>query len=168
MRHTTDLTSRVRHLMHVSDAQERYLEKEKKVLHFLRDETYSTSRLLGRVMGVSSASAVRNSLIRMQKHEVIKVAKLEYIEGVFIHLWGITQHGLGLAYADEDESKDKSEKRYQDGSTFDPHKIRFTLLPHTLDLQRIRIATEQRGWTGWQKGDRVIREKESRVPDAVV
>lgn len=60
-------------------------------------------------------------------------------------LWGITMQGLAMVVS----ANDKVFPAY-----FEPGKLRHWTLEHRLLNQRVRIALEEKGGTGWLNGDR--------------
>lgn len=68
-------------------------------------------------------------------------------------LWGITMQGLAMVVS----ANDRVFPAY-----FEPGKLKHSTLEHRLLNQRVRIALEEKGGTGWLNGDR--REFMSRYP----
>ena len=67
------------------------------VLRFLREEIYSTSAILGRVMGVAGRPAVHKTLARMEEMGLLKRADISTMAPNRL-LWGITREGQTLAF----------------------------------------------------------------------
>src|SRR5437016_12535271 len=67
--------------------QKVHLEKQAKVLQWLKTEIYSSGSLLGQVMGVHSRQAIHKALSRMQDDGLIRAGLVRTIKGRQA-LWG--------------------------------------------------------------------------------
>lgn len=147
--------------MLISDPKERAAkaaEKRRAVLRYLRDETWTTAELLGKVMGIKTRQTIHRTLTGMERDELIKRHSLPIAGRVSLTLWGITPHGLAHAW-DEDEE-------YQDRPHFEPGRLALSRVPHQVDLQRARLQAEAAGWTEWERGERLGFKPVIR-PDAI-
>ena len=131
--------------------QKIHLEKQAKILQWLKTEIYSSGSLLGQVMGVHSRQAIHKALSRMQDDGLIRSGLVRTIEGRQA-LWGITEHGQVMAF-DPTQEKEPSAKVFQLGA------ISVLRLQHTLTLQAMKLEGLARGWTGWRNCDREVRLK---------
>lgn len=122
-------------------------EKRRKVLRFLRDELWTSADVLGLLLGLPNRQNVHTTLCALERDLLVRRAAVA-IPGRMLTLWGITAHGQAMA-ADSDEQIR--------GRAFEPSKVPIAFAQHILDVQRLRIAAEQAGWTDWVNGDRIER-----------
>lgn len=116
------------------------------LLTFLRQETYSDFRTLKKVVGYKGRNnqamydllnkAVATGVVNKHRYPVLTGKK---------SLWGITMQGLAMAH----DPDDKVFPGY-----FEPGKLKHRTLEHRLLNQRVRLALEEKGGTGWLNGDR--------------
>lgn len=116
------------------------------LLYFLKEETFSDFRTLKKVVGYKGKhnhamynllnKAVAMGLLNKHEYPVLRGKK---------SLWGITMQGLAMVV----NANDKVFPAY-----FEPGKLRHWTLEHRLLNQRVRIALEEKGGTGWLNGDR--------------
>lgn len=136
-------------------------EKTRLVLRFLRQQVFSSESILARVMGVNTRQGAHRTLARMESEDYLRRAVIENpTGGRGLTLWGITPHGQAFA-ADDGEAVS--------GRYFEPGRVAYSTLAHTLDVQRVRLALESAGWTEWQDGDTLgDMPKGGKRPDGVV
>ncbi|MCA6998435.1 MobC family replication-relaxation protein [Dickeya solani] len=121
-------------------------QRMRALLYFLKEETFSDFRTLKRVVGYKGKynhamynllnKAVAMGLLNKHEYPVLTGKK---------SLWGITMQGLAMVVS----ANDKVFPAY-----FEPGKLRQWTLEHRLLNQRVRIALEEKGGTGWLNGDR--------------
>ena len=136
------------------ERQVRADHKRRTLLHFLRDESWSSLTNLAGVAGLSEP-AIFKTVCQMERDGFLlrhKVAQLR------LSLWGITPKGLMFAW-DEDEPMEPRPH-------FEPSKLSIVTIHHYLDIQRARLAAERAGWSGWVPGNRLPKDIKKR-PDAV-
>lgn len=146
----------------ITDPAQRELQREKSrgaVLHFLRDETWSTSDVLREVVGMESRQGIHSLLKKMERDELVRSHKLLISGRQGLQIWGITPHGIGMSF-------DTSEA-FEDRPSFDPSRLALSRVPHQVELQRVRLRAEKAGWTGWKRGERLGFQTPLR-PDALV
>jgi hypothetical protein len=146
-----------------NERTQRTEEKRRLVLRFLRSETWSTSDVLGLVMGVKTRQGIHNTLMKLERDNMIRRHLMPVGTGRGLTLWGITPHGQAFAW-DEDEEM-------QDFPVFEPSRIALSSIPHHLDIQMARIKAESAGWTNWVTCDRGVFFKQvpaEHRPDALM
>lgn len=116
------------------------------VLRFLRTTIYSTSELLGLVMGIQTRSPIHRTLKAMERLHLIQRARNDNFSGKT--LWGITLAGQRYCLQDGEEEIAKF---------FNPSKISSSTLDHYLDIQRVHIVLEKAGWKTFQYPDKMPR-----------
>ncbi len=151
--------SSLNNLLSKSGCAEKQKENERKVLHFLRDETYSVTRILTQLLDMKTKVGTISALRKLEKKKLIKSHRKRLVGDSCITLWGITTHGVAMSYADEDT--------FSDDPHFEPYRVGITTLQHTLDIQELRLKAVKFGWQNWVKGNNIFREKGEKIPDAI-
>ena len=133
----------------------RRAEKEKIILNLLKDERFSTARLIG-VLLSTKRTATFETVKRMEKNGLLIQGQVDDKR-----VWGLTPAGAFLA--DED-----GKCRH-----FDPKRISAITLKHDLAVQRAKIEAMAMGWSDFL-AERTLRQmavKERttwfQVPDAL-
>lgn len=140
-------------------AQERFKEKRRIILEFLREETWTRADVLEELLGVTR-QAVNNSLRRMEADGLVKRIEIPVFERAPYSICGISEHGLNYAFP--------LGQPIEYRPTFEPSKVKRITMDHRLDLQRARIRAEKAGWTEWVAGHLIgKRLAGKKVPDAV-
>lgn len=116
------------------------------VLRFLRTTIYSTSEILGSVMGIQTRSPIHRTLKAIERSKLIQCIHGENFGG--ITLWGITAAGQRFCLQDGDQ---------EIGKFFNPSKINPSTLQHYLDIQRVHIALEKMRWKAFEYPDKAPR-----------
>lgn len=134
-----------------------HAEKRRRVLAFLRTETWTTPGVLSELIGDrSSASRLVSSL---ERDGLVVVESLPFGRKAV----GITPTGQAEAAAVTGKPP---------GRAFERGRVPVSTLDHRLNLQRLRISLARAGWSGWVYPDRQPVAQKSRKdthrPDAVV
>ena len=137
----------------------RQLQKEREILRFLREELFSTSALLGALLGLQSRQAIWKTLTRLEGRKLIIRHTLEALGGRVV-MWGITCHGQASAF---DPSKETVYRSY-----FEPSRLSEITIRHALDVQRLHLCADAAGWREWRNGDRLGAVPNGNRPDAIV
>ncbi|MDA8328739.1 MAG: hypothetical protein M0Z83_07200 [Betaproteobacteria bacterium] len=137
-----------------NERQVRVGHKRRTLLHYLRDESWSS---LANLTGVAalSAPAMFKTLCQMERDGFLLRHKVPELR---MNLWGITPKGLLFAW---DENEPMENRPY-----FEPGKLSIVTIHHYLDIQRARLAAEHVGWSKWVPGNRLPKDIKKR-PDAV-
>ncbi|HGY5043595.1 TPA: MobC family replication-relaxation protein [Klebsiella oxytoca] len=134
------------------------------LLSFLKEETFSDFPTLKKVVGYKGRhnhamynllnKAVTLGLLSKHEYPVLTGKKA---------LWGITMQGLARVVNADDPVFP---------AYFEPGRLKYWTLEHRLLNQRVRIALEEKGGTGWLNGDRrafMVRHPGVRHrPDGVI
>ncbi|HDS7195942.1 TPA: molybdopterin-guanine dinucleotide biosynthesis protein MobC [Klebsiella michiganensis] len=138
----------------VAERNEAAKRRMQALLYFLKEETFSDLRTLKKVVGYKGKhnhamykllnKAVAMGLLIKHEYPVLTGKK---------SLWGLSMQGLAMVVSADDKVFP---------SYFEPGKLKHWTLEHRLLNQRVRIALEEKGGTGWLNGDR--REFMSRYP----
>ena len=141
--------------------------KEEKILSFLLDENFSTSKMISKLLGVTQTTAYR-TLKKMEKKNLVKMENVSVgfdDVGGKIVIWGLTLTGAFLA---TDVNADVFKP-----SNYEITRVKSRNISHSLDIQRVRLVAIQKGWTNWQSSRQVYKEasqdraKWLQIPDAV-
>ncbi|CAM4035263.1 MobC family replication-relaxation protein [Pluralibacter gergoviae] len=116
------------------------------LLNFLKEETFSDFSTLKKVVGYKGRHnhAMYNLLNKAVALGFLSKHEYPVLTGKKA-LWGITMPGLARVVNAEDPVFP---------AYFEPGKLRHWTLEHRLLNQRVRLALEEKGGTGWLNGDR--------------
>lgn len=130
----------------VAERNEAAKQKMRALLYFLKEETFSDLRTLKKVVGYKGKHnhAMYNLLNKAVAMGFLNKHEYPVLTGKK-SLWGITMQGLAMVVS----ANDKVFPAY-----FEPGKLKHWTLEHRLLNQRVRIALEEKGGTGWLNGDR--------------
>lgn len=130
----------------VAERNEAAKRRVRTLLYFLKEETFSDFQTLKRVVGYKGKHnhAMYNLLNKAVAMGFLNKYEYPVLTGKK-SLWGITMPGLAMVVS----ANDKVFPAY-----FEPGKLRHWTLEHRLLNQRVRIALEEKGGTGWLNGDR--------------
>ncbi|MDP2832336.1 MAG: MobC family replication-relaxation protein [Pseudomonadota bacterium] len=133
----------------------RKADKRRRLLSFLRLELWTTPSVAGMVMGVSDRATIKSTIDRMEVDGLVVRDRVRMPLGLVLHVVGITMNGQAEAGS---TGKPFVARAYETG------RIGLTVIDHTLELQRLRIAAARAGYKGWAYLDRITVEqrKESR------
>lgn len=138
-----------------ADRMKRQSDRHHLVLGFLRDETWSSSKVLTELIGGSPALTSKT----MAQLERLKFVSKHEATPLRLVLWGITPHGLAHAWGDEEQMQIRA--------YFEPSKLSLLAIPHHLDTQLARLKAKSFGWVHWTPESLLPRGLAKR-PDAVV
>lgn len=138
----------------------RILEKRDIVLKFLRDETYTSAKIISSLLHFKSVQAAHQTLNKMVREGFLRKATVCFL-GRSIVLYGINDHGLAYSWGLNQDPQSRP--------TFQPSKVSLSQLPHKLELQEIRLKAQSLGWSKWIPGERLgLSMKGLKRPDALV
>lgn len=130
--------------------------KRRRLLAWLRTEIWTTHEIAGDVMGVRDRRSISTTLAAMARDGLVTIDTVENSHGVF-KVVGITMDGQSAAATGD---KAMVPRTYERG------RIGLTVLNHTLDLQRLKLACLRAGWQNWVRPDAQKWGKSHR-PDAI-
>ncbi len=116
------------------------------LLSFLKEETFSDFLTLKKVVGYKGKHnhAMYNLLNKAVAMGFLSKHEYPVLTGKK-SLWGITMQGLARVLNADDPVFP---------AYFEPGRLKYWTLEHRLLNQRVRIALEEKGGTGWLNGDR--------------
>jgi hypothetical protein len=136
-------------------------EKIKRLLNFLKEETYSDFKTLMLLFGFRDHKSLYTLLSKVEGMGLIQKHVLES-RTAKISLWGITRDGLAVVLTPDDAIFP---------AWFEPSKVTGWTLEHHFDNQVARIILEKKGATGWINGDHTTflnRYQVSHRPDGLI
>lgn len=130
----------------VAERNEAANRRMETLLSFLKEETFSDFQILKKVVGYKGKHnhAMYNLLNRAVVLGFLSKHEYPVLTGTKA-LWGITMPGLARVVNADDPVFP---------AYFEPGRLRYWTLEHRLLNQRVRIALEEKGGTGWLNGDR--------------
>lgn len=142
--------------------KERSNEYVKKLLTFLKEETYSDLSILMRVIGMKDRAQFYRFINKMVALGFVRKHVFSSMIGD-LALWGITREGLSVVILPEDDNVPP---------WFEPGKLKGWGLEHHLYNQKTRVILEEKGASGWINGDRTTfinsYPKIKHRPDGVI
>ncbi|QWA10366.1 molybdopterin-guanine dinucleotide biosynthesis protein MobC [Sodalis ligni] len=144
-----------------SDRTARNSEKIKRLLNFLKEETYSDFKTLMLLFGFRDHKSLYSLLSKVEGMGLIQKHVLES-RTMKVSLWGITSDGLAVVLTPDDAIFP---------ARFEPSKVTGWTLEHHFDNQVARIILEKKGATGWINGDHTTflnRYQVSHRPDGLI
>ena len=138
-----------------SHRMERHEEKTRIMLHFLRDETWSSAYILADLLGLSKTGIYKT--LRFLEGETM--IRSHYVSELKMKIYGITPTGLLYAWNELELMEERP--------CFEPGRVKPLMMMHYLDTQRARLRAERSGWTNWVPGH-LLSKGLTKRPDAVV
>jgi biotin operon repressor len=133
----------------------RHEVKIARVLHFLRDETWSSGEILAALLGLSK-TGIYKTLNQMERKGFIRAQQISEIKR---NIYGITPQGLLYAWS---ENEVMQERPY-----FEPSRVKLSTIQHYLDTQLARLCAREDGWVHWVPGH-LLPKGIAKRPDAMV
>jgi len=137
-------------------------DKDRGIMVFIRDETFSTTEILSQASGLKR-SAIYVRVKNLEKQGFIKHSDVpfEVTSRGYLSIWGLTREGARLAASDG----------YFD--YFEAENISIMTIAHSISLQRRKVVAIAAGWEQWLSSRRMrqIAHKDPliwlQVPDAL-
>lgn len=130
--------------------------KRRRLLAWLRMELWTPIDIAGDVMGVRDRRTIRTTLAAMARDGLVSLDSIEIPFGS-LRVVGITMDGQSAAAGIERELI---------GKAYERGRIGLTVLDHSIDLQRLKLACLRAGWKNWVRPDSEQWGKNHR-PDAI-
>lgn len=143
---------------------ERIEEKQNIVLGFLANEMFSTSEILGQLLGLSRTATFK-TLKSMEKHDLVRLHHIEYelAQRGKQTIWGLTPKGALLA----------TDLNSFQIDFYEAGRIATSTMAHSIAIQRIKLAGLKKGWTDWISSRKLKqiaakdKMKWKQIPDAL-
>ena len=141
-------------------------EKRQLILEFISGETFSTTEIIAKVLGVSRQAA-HKTLKAMEKEELIKLYDVDFelAQTGKQTIWGLTPTGALLAI---DENSPDFKVDY-----FEVGRVAAGTLAHSVAVQKVRATGMLKSWKDWIAGRKLrqmaVKDRATwlQVPDAV-
>ena len=143
--------------MLIESYQKRIQRREDKtqvILSFLRDEIWSTSTILGKLLGFSR-TGIYKTLAYLEKNELVRSHHYPELNQ---KLYGITPKGLMFSWEEHEA--------FQDRAYFEPSKVKPLMVQHYVDTQQARLQANDACWKDWLPGH-LLQKGLAKRPDAV-
>ncbi len=139
-------------------------DKQSIILEFLAHETFSTSEILGQVLGLSRTATFK-TLKSMEKQDLVRLHHIEYelAQRGKQTIWGLTPKGALLATDLDNFQID----------FYEAGRIATSTMAHSLAIQRVKVAGLTKGWTDWISSRKLKqiaakdKMKWKQIPDAL-
>lgn len=142
-------------------------EKQEKILSFIRDECFTESKIVAKLLDTTPTTAYR-TLKKMEKEGLVK---MHDVSGMDLGrqgrqaIWGLTPTGALLA-SDPDAEVFKID-------FYEVGRVKEVTIRHSLALQLAKVIALGKGWTEW-KSSRAVQQMANgerstwiQVPDAL-
>lgn len=140
----------------------RALEKRRLVLRFLRDEIWTSTEIVGLMLGISYPAA--HTLLKVMDRDGLTTSSELFVRSkrgaqrAVLH--GITSQGLAYAW----DLAEIQESRHP----WEPSKINPLFVPHNIETQRARLRATHRGWHKWRPARSLMGIGLPKLPDGEV
>ncbi|MEQ1106305.1 MobC family replication-relaxation protein [Acinetobacter ursingii] len=139
-------------------------DKQSIILEFLAHETFSTSEILGQVLGLSRTATFK-TLKSMENQDLVRLHHIEYelAQRGKQTIWGLTPTGALLATDLDNFQID----------FYEAGRIATSTMAHSLAIQRVKVAGLKKGWTDWISSRKLKqiaakdKKKWLQIPDAL-
>lgn len=143
---------------------ERIEEKQNIVLAFLANEMFSTSEILGKLLGLSRTPTFK-TLKSMERQDLVRLHHIEYelAQRGKQTIWGLTPKGALLATDLDNFQVD----------FYEAGRIATSTMAHSIAIQRVKLAGLKKGWTDWVSSRKLKqiaakdKMKWKQIPDAL-
>ena len=143
---------------------ERIEEKQNIVLSFLANEMFSTSEILGQLLGLSRTATFK-TLKSMEKQDLVRLHHIEYelAQRGKQTIWGLTPKGALLATDLDNFQVD----------FYEAGRIATSTMAHSIAIQRVKLVGLKKGWTDWVSSRKLkqiaVKDKIKwkQIPDAL-
>lgn len=143
---------------------QRIEEKQNIVLGFLANEMFSTSEILGQLLGLGRTGTFK-TLKSMEKQGLVRLHHIEYelAQRGKQTVWGLTPKGALLATDLDNFQID----------FYEAGRIATSTMAHSLAIQRVKVTGLKKGWTDWVSSRKLKqiaakdKMKWKQIPDAL-
>jgi hypothetical protein len=129
--------------------------KKSKLLNYLKLFTYSSPKILSKVLGLGLSGTYKT----LKQFETLGLVKSYYFHEFRQKLWGITEKGIFNSWQEDEEIVAVR--------TFQPSRISVTHIQHELDIQIAYLASvQQNSWSNFTIGHD-LKGRFDKRPDAI-
>ncbi|MHA3099314.1 MobC family replication-relaxation protein [Acinetobacter brisouii] len=139
-------------------------EKRSMILDFLANEMFSTSEILGQLLGLSRTATFK-TLKSMEKQDLVRLHHIEYelAQRGKQTIWGLTPKGALLATDLDTFQVD----------FYEAGRIATSTIAHSIAIQRVKVTGLTKGWLNWVSSRKLKqiaakdKKKWLQIPDAL-
>ena len=136
------------------------LEPQRRLLYFLYSETWTTSKIIDKLLADLSPSDNDKFLQELDSKKLIRNFKLAHKVSSEEEIWGITKFGMHHVL--------ENEQLAQERRIFNKRSVNPISLNHKIDIQELRLTAECNGWIEWESHiHKQINKRHEIIPDAI-
>ena len=131
-----------------------------RLLYFLYEETWTHINIIFQLLNDVSSEQIEEILKEQSEAKLIGNHQFPTGFSSTEQIWGIARRGVSLVQ--------ESDRNLEYRPVFYKSSVNRTSMNHQLDIQRLRLIAERKGWRGWKKSERKsVKKKGGFYPDAV-
>ncbi len=131
-----------------------------RLFYFLYEETWTHINIIFQLLNDVSNEKIEEILKEQSEAKLIRNHQFPTGFSSTEQIWGITRRGVSLVQ--------ETDRNIESRPVFYKSSVNRTSMNHQLDIQRLRLIAEGKGWRGWKKSERNSVKKKGEVyPDAV-
>ena len=131
-----------------------------RLLYFLYEETWTHVDIVFQLLNDVSNEQIEEILKEQSEAKLIRNHKFPTGFSSTEQIWGISRRGVSLVQ--------ETDRNLESRPVFYKSSVNRTSMNHQLDIQRLRLIAERKGWRGWKKSERnSVKKKGDVYPDAV-
>ena len=132
-----------------------------RLLYFLYEETWTHIDIIFQLLNDVSREQIEEILKEQSEAKLIGNHQFPTGFSSTEQIWGIARRGVSLIQ--------ESDRNLEYRPVFYKSSVNRTSMNHQLDIQRLQLIAEHKGWRGWKKSERKgVKKKGEFYPDAVV
>ena len=132
-----------------------------RLLYFLYEETWTHIDIIFQLLNDVSNEQVEEILKEQSESKLIGNHQFPTGFSSTEQIWGIGRRGVSLVQ--------ETDRNLEHRPVFYKSSVNRTSMNHQLDIQRLRLIAERKGWRSWKKSGRnSVKKKGEFYPDAVV
>ena len=131
-----------------------------RLFYFLYEETWTHIDIIFQLLNDVSNEQIEEILKELSEAKLIRNHQFPTGFSSTEQIWGIAKRGVSLVQ--------ETDRNLESRPAFYKTSVNRTSMNHQLDIQRLRLIAERKGWRGWKKNERnSIKKKGEVYPDAV-
>ena len=131
-----------------------------RLLYFLYEETWTHIDIIFQLLNDVSREQIEEILKEQSEAKLIGNHQFPTGFSSTEQIWGIARRGVSLVQ--------ETDRNLEYRPVFYKSSVNRTSMNHQLDIQRLQLIAERKGWRGWKKSERKgVKKKGAFYPDAV-
>ena len=131
-----------------------------RLFYFLYEETWTHIDIIFQLLNDVSNEQIEEILKEQSEAKLIRNHQFPTGFSSTEQIWGIARRGVSLIQETDGDIESRP--------VFYKSSVNRTSMNHQLDIQRLRLIAERKGWRSWKKGARnSVKKKGEIYPDAV-